>query len=264
MANAWILQPLPATVTASSTAPGYQAAFVMNDYAGVVWKCGAGDIVELIVDLGSDIACDSLLLFGLDGATASMTLQVAAATQAQGSNFAMTSYVGSAAPLLAGSIMPANGRGVALWQAPSEGIMPSRYYRLRLAGLAGTPVSVARLVIGRRLRLERNFANGGSFGVRDLGTLDFSPRGVLLRRRGAKLRTLALTFSNVRKDEVEASTKPLLERIGNTEMVGLVVDPAEDPQRQNRCYFGPLVGDLGQTRRNAVAWEAKTNLVSIF
>ena len=47
-------------------------------------------------------------------------------------------------------------------------------------------------------------------------------------------------------------------------MVALVTDPGADPQLQNRCYFGPLVGDLGQTWRNAAAWEAKTNMVSIF
>lgn len=47
-------------------------------------------------------------------------------------------------------------------------------------------------------------------------------------------------------------------------MVALVTDPAVHAQRQNRCYFGPLVGDLGQTWRNSAAWEAKVNLVSIF
>ncbi len=263
MANAWILSPLPGTVTATSTAPGYQASYVLNDHAGVIWKSTGGAVADLIVDLGSDIVCDSLLLFGCDGATPAATLQVTAATQAQGAGFGATSYAGPAAPMLAGSIMPVSGRGVSLWQAPNA-IPASRYWRLRFAGLDGAPIAVARLVLGKRIQLERNYSNGGSFGVRDLGSLDFSPRGVLLRRRAAKLRTLALTFANIRKDEVEATTKPLLERIGNTEMIGLVVDPAEDPQRQNRCYFGPLVGDLAQTRRNAAAWESKTNLVSIF
>lgn len=263
MANAWILAPLPGTVTASSTAAGYQPSYVMNDYAGVIWKSAAGPSADLVIDLGSDIVCDSLLLFGCDGATAAATLQVTAATAAQGAGFASTSYAGPAVALLAGSVMPVNGRGVGLWQAPAA-IPASRYWRLRLAGLAGGQAAIARVVLGKRIQLERNYSNGGSFGVRDLGSLDFSPRGVLLRRRAAKLRTLALTFANIRKDEVEAATKPLLERIGNTEMIGLVVDPAEDSQRQNRCYFGPLVGDLAQTRRNAAAWESKTNLVSIF
>ncbi|WP_267396553.1 MULTISPECIES: hypothetical protein [unclassified Sphingomonas] len=264
MGNAWILLPLPGTVTASSTAPGYQPGYVLNDYAGVIWKSVAGATADLIIDLGADTNVDSLLLFGCDGAPAATTLQVTAATAAQGAGFGSTSYAGAAAPLLAGSVMPVNGRGIALWQAPAGGIPVSRYVRLRFAGLGGGQAAVGRLVIGKRIQLERNYGNGGSFGVRDLGSLDFSPRGVLLRRRAAKLRTLTLTFSNIRKDEVEAITKPLLERIGNTEMIGLVVDPAEDPQRQNRCYFGPLVGDLANTRRNAAAWEAKVNLVSLF
>ena len=86
----------------------------------------------------------------------------------------------------------------------------------------------------------------------------------MLRTRGAKMRTAALTFSAARKDEVEASVKPLLEQVGNTEIIALVTDPAADPQRQNRCYCGPLVGDLSAVWRNAAAFETKLAVLSLF
>ena len=63
---------------------------------------------------------------------------------------------------------------------------------------------------------------------------------------------------------MEATTRPMLEYLGNTEMVALLTDPAADAQIASRAYFGPLVGDLAHVRRNAVAYEAKINLVSIF
>lgn len=59
-------------------------------------------------------------------------------------------------------------------------------------------------------------------------------------------------------------TQPLLERIGNTEMIALLTDPTADDQCQNRAYFGTLVGDIGHAWRKARLFEAKTNLVSIF
>ena len=260
MANAWILPPAAIVGATAGTSLG-AASHVANDYAGVVWRSSASGTADLVLDLGADVVVDSLLAFGCVGLSAGSTLQVSAATSATGNGGAYD-WTDAAVPALAGSAMPTSGRGVVLWQAASAA-PAARYWRLRFAGLAGQ-VTVARVAIGKRIQLERNFSNGASLGVRDLGSLDFSARGVLLRRRGAKLRTAALTFSSIRKDEVEAMVQPMLERIGNTEAVGLVTDPAADAQRQNRCFFGPLVGDLGTTRRNAVAYEAKASLVSLF
>ena len=72
----------------------------------------------------------------------------------------------------------------------------------------------SRVVIGKRVQPGRNFSYGAGFGVKDLGSVDFSRRGVLLRSRGAKLRTGSLTFSNLKKDEAEQVFKPLLEYLG--------------------------------------------------
>jgi hypothetical protein len=267
--NAWMLKALiPAGVSATSTSVG-DPAYVFNDYAGVVWQARVGDAPVLTIDLGADMPVDTIMLFGLRAfAAATAKVQISLATAAQGSGFGTGQFWTSAQQsLVAGSVMPTSGKGVMLWVAPDVAAPPAsvRYVRLSFLDLgpAGT-VQVARAVVGQRIQLSRNFGYGAAFGLRDLGSVDFSRRGVLLRTRGAKLRTLGLSFSNIAKDEVEATTRPLMEQLGNTETVALVTDPAADAQRQNRCYFGFLVGDLSHTWRNAAAFEAKINLVSIF
>ncbi len=266
MANAWILPPLAMSgITVSSVAIG-AGEYMGNDYAGVVWRSAAGDVATIIVDLGADRPLDALMMFGVDGTTIdAATLEIRLATAGQGSNFAAGSFwAAPVQPLLSGERL-ASGAGVAIasWGAPAPAAV--RYILLRIAGMtAAGSVQIARIVAGKRIQLARNFSYGAAFGVRDLGSLDFTRRGVLQRARGKKLRTVGLTFSNIHKDEVEGVTQPLLERIGNTEMVALVTDPTPDVRRQNRSYFGPLVGDLTHTWRKAQLFEAKTNVVSIF
>jgi len=263
MANAFFLPPLPiAAAFAPSTAAGHDPLFVGNDHAGVVWKAASAAGTDLVLDLGVDRAVDTIMLFGVEGATAGTTLQVIWSTAAAGPGFAPFTGADAPVPLLAGALLPESGRGVALWQAPAT-LPACRYWLLRIAG-AAAPITIGRAVIGTRFQPERNFAYGAAFGVRDLGTADINRRGVLLRSRGRKLRTVGLSFPGLRKDEVEASTLPLMERVGNTECVALVTDPAPHAQRQRRSYFGPLVGDLSHAWRNAAAWEARANLVSLF
>ena len=263
MANAWILAPLsPAAVTAAGSLLAGAALYPFNDYAGVVLQLAcdaAGGTAAIVVDLGSDQPVDSVLAFGIEALPSWGTLTVDLATAAQGQFGG--GFASSAGAAYAGSTPMSSGRGVSFWTADAP--VMARYVRLTFTA-GGQSVRLARVVIGKRIQLGRNFGYGAAFGVRDLGSLDFSARGVLLRRRAKKLRTVGLTFSNINRDEVEAQTGPLLERIGNTEMVALVTDPAPDAQRQNRCYFGPLVGDLSHSWRKAQLFEAKANLVSIF
>jgi hypothetical protein len=267
MANAWLLKPLPIIGASSPTVGSALGDFmnVGNDYAGVVWQSAnalyANGAIVLQLGLAGDQLIDTIMLFGVAGAPDTASVSISAVPVA-GGNFEGSVYNGPAQPLYAGSERGTSGLGVAVLTLPAAKF---HIVRLTFTGLSAAHfVRISRAVIGKRIQLERNFAVGGSFGVRDLGSVDFSARGVLLRRRGAKLRTVALTFSNVRKDEVEAVTQPLIEQIGNTEMVALLTNPDADPQREKRAYFGPLVGDLGHTWRTAAAFEAKINLVSIF
>ena len=268
MANAWMLRPLvPTGLATIGTVTTGQVDYAFNDYAGVVFEMlcdsGAGGMTGSVrLDLGVNTAFDTVMVFGVSRIPSTSSFNVNWATSQQG-NFTGAFSTGTPTSVYAATIIPASGVGVTLWSLPS--VVGARYLSLDYTALtAGRYLRISRVVVGRRVQLARNFSYGANLGVRDLGSLDFSPRGVLQRRRGAKLRTAALTFSSVYQDELETTTKPLLELIGNTDMLGLVLDPDADAQRINRCYFGPLVGDLGHTRRNAVAWETKVNLVSIF
>jgi hypothetical protein len=265
MSNALFVKPLPfASVSASSTASGYAAGNVGNDHMGVVWKSAAGAASRTItVDMGADVVIDTALLLGCTGATSGWTLKVEAATTAQGDTFPAGSWAGATLPFLAGSVMPVSGRGRALWLAPASPPPASRYWRFTIGGLSNAAAIVARLVLGRKIQLIRNFQFGAAFGVRDLGNADFSIRGVLLRRRGVKLRSVGITFGSVHKDEVEAIVHPLIEEIGVTEPVVLITDADADDQRQNRIWFGPLVGDLGTVWAKPDGFEWRANLVSL-
>lgn len=264
MANAWVLKPLPIASVASSSVSKGDASYVANDFSGVVWASSSATSTALLIDFGGDVAIDTLALFGVVApANAQMTVQVA--TSDQGNGFGAGSYYDSPSQaVFAGTNRLSSGTGVALWSAPSDGRPAARYLRIVFALSPAGVIQISRAAAGVRMVLGRNFVFGAAMGVRDLGALDFSRRGVLLRSRGKKLRTMSVTFSNTYKDEVEAAVQPLVEQVGNTEPVVLITDPTADAMRERRCFFGPFVGDLQNTWRTAVAWEWKANVVSLF
>ncbi len=247
MSNSIVVKPLPlASVSASSTAAGYDPANIGNDYMGVVWKSATGAASRTItVDMGANVTIDTAVLLGCTGADANWTLKVEAATSAQGNTFPAGSWVGATLPFLAGSEMPVSGRGRALWLAPASPPPASRYWRFTIGGLGTGAATVGRLVLGRKIQLAENVVYGAAFGVRDLGSLDFSRRGVLLRQRGKKLRTINVSYEAVTRAEVESYIHPLLEELGNTDPLAFILDPDADAQRQNRIWFGVMIGDLG-------------------
>lgn len=263
MANAWIIEPLPAVPAGSyGTVQIGPVGNMLNDHAGVVVQMATdfeNRLAAVTLDMGADVAFDTVLIFGLAIIPGGSRFRVDYATAAQG-NFSGGHTNGPEVSAFAGDQA---SKLVTLWSVDAPVV--ARYINLvYLCSVPPVPVRFARVVVGRRIELERNFSFGAGFGVKDLGSLEFSRRGVLLRNRGAKLQTTALTFSSVRRDEVEQLTRPLIERIGNTECVAVVTDPAAGARRGDKCYFGPLVGDLSQTWRRADAWEAKINMVSIF
>ncbi|WP_380873590.1 hypothetical protein [Sphingomonas sp. DBB INV C78] len=247
-----------------------------NDYAGIVWQSGVADAVAIVVDLGADVDLDTIGLFGIAGTLlSSASLRVSLATAAQGpamngSNVTTGTGTGNfwqpfTQALYAGSSMPVLGGGRSLWQKPAGGPPLFRYVNINVFGMGATNyVQMSRVAIGKRIQLDRNFVFGGAFGVRDLGNFDLSPRGVLIRRRSVKLRTAGVSFPHIHRDEVEAQVTPLLERLGNTEVVMLVTEPDAHAQRQNRMYLGPMVGDLSAVWAKADGFEWRCNLVSLF
>ncbi|MBP6031246.1 MAG: hypothetical protein KA533_07445 [Sphingobium sp.] len=269
MSNATILKPKPMTVlSGTNTLSGYAAANAANDYMGVVWKAqSAGSALQwIIVDMGADVAVDTVVLLGLTGALSTWTLRIDAATQAQGSGFgAGTFHQYASVPLLAGSAATSSARGRAYWEAPAGGPAAARYFRIVIDTLVNnTAITIARVVLGTRIRPTRNFDFGAVFGLRDTGLADFSRRGVLLRTRGMKLRSVGLSFNSLYRDEVESFIHPLIEKVGGTGPIALILDPDAHAQRQNRIWFGPLTGDLGTiwARANAgFQWQA--NIVDL-
>jgi hypothetical protein len=256
--NGWALRPLPiSAMTAGSTVAGYDPASVMNDYLGVVWR-GSGTTPYLQADLGSAQAVDAVLMFGCTDATAGMTVQITGADNAAITLNPVVAYTGT---FLAGANFPTHGRGVgyAEFAAP----ITKRYWYMQFGSVPGGGFSVGRLVLGSRLLLARNFDFGAGFGLRDLGSADVSNRANLLRRRGPKLRTVGVTYSNIYKDEVIAKVQPLIEFNGATEPIVLVTDPAADADRQKRAYFGLMTGDLGTIQRNSVGFQWKAQLTDL-
>ena len=267
MSNSIVVKPLPlASVSASSTAAGYDPANIGNDYMGVVWKSATGAASRTItVDMGANVVIDTVVLLGCTGADANWTLKVEAATSAQGNTFPAGSWVSATLPFLAGSEMPVSGRGRALWLAPASPPPASRYWRVTIGGLGTGAATVGRLVLGRKIQLAENVVYGAAFGVRDLGSLDFSRRGVLLRQRGKRLRTINVSYEAVTRAEVESYIHPLLEELGNTDPLAFILDPDADAQRQNRIWFGVMIGDLGTVwaRPGGGGFEWRANIVDL-
>lgn len=271
MSNALLFRPLGwLGITASDTSPGFSAANLAPlpvPRMGRIWRASAGSATRnLVIDLGSDQPVDTIALFGLASGGAApgsgWTWSIDLATSAQGA-FPGSFWAGSSATLLAGSALPVSGKGKALWLAPAGAPASARYVRINFANLASAVLDLAMVAIGTRFQPARNYAYGAAFGVRDLGTLDYSSRGVVLRRPGVKLRGMGLTFRSLHRDELESTLQRLLEQVGNTDPVVLVSDPDAHPQRQNRMGIGHLTGNLGSVHRVPGFFQAEINFVAV-
>lgn len=271
MASAFLMRPLPWTaITPSNTASGFSGANLAPwpvPRMGRVWRSDAGGATRsIVIDLGSDQPVDTIALFGLGNAngapSAGWNWSVDLATAAQGA-FSGSFWAGTSATLLAGSVLPVSGRGKALWMAPAGAPAAARHVRLNFSALASAALQIALVAVGQRFQPARNYSYGAAFGVRDLGQIDYSPRGVVLRRPGIKLRGMGLTFSALRREELEDSLQRLFERVGNTDPVVLVSEPDPHPQRQNRMGIGHLTGNLGSVHRVPNAFQAEVNFVAV-
>lgn len=271
MSNAFLLRPLVwAGLTASDTASGYDAANLAPwpvPRMGRVWRSSPGSATRaIVIDMGIDQSLDTIALFGIGNGNAApspaWSWSIDLATEAQGP-FTGAFWAGAGETLLAGSQLPVSGKGKALWLAPGDAPGAARYIRLNFAALDGAALQIALVAVGERFQPSRNYSYGAAFGVRDLGQLEYSPRGVVLRRPGAKLRGTGLSFSALRLDEIEDTLQRLFERIGNTDPVVLVTDPAAHPHRQSRMGIGHLNGNLGSVHRIPGAFQADVNFVAV-
>lgn len=264
MANGFLLKPLDlALVTCSTAATGYKASNVNDDRMGLVWRSlASGGTQSLVIDLGANTAVDTITLHGLTDALPAWQWAVELATSAQG-KFTGAYWSGTAADLLAGATMPQNGRGRALWEAPDDAPASARYVRIAFSALADAAIEVARVCIGQRITLGRNFTYGAALGIRPLGSTAFSARGVLLRRRGARLRGVGVAVDAATRSEAETLIMPLLEQVGNDETVCLCMESTADDELQNRIWLGFLQGDLGSIYAGHDRFTASFNVLAV-
>lgn len=271
MSNALLFRPLTwASITASSQQTGFAPASLSPwpvPRMGRVWRSATGGASQtLTIDLGADTPLDTIAVFGLGNQnaapSASWQWTIALASAAQGA-FTGAFWNGTAQDALAGSVLPVSGFGKALWRAPSGAPAAARYVRITFSGLSNASVQAAIVAIGKAFVPARNYSYGAAFGVRDLGVLDYSPRGVIARRAGARLPGFGLTFNALRREEVEGELHRLFEQVGNTDPVVLVTDPADHAERQNRIGLGHLTGNLGSVHRVPGFWQAEINFVRV-
>jgi hypothetical protein len=247
--------------SAVAAAAGYPLLNMLNDHMGIVFRSSGGQANDsLTVDLGaSPPAVGAALFFGCTGAKAGWTLSVSAADDIDQTVNVLVFPTGA---FLAGATFPTHGRGVGYWESAAADVT-RRYWRFTFGGLGGDAVTIARLAMGPRLRLDRNFGFGGAFGVRDFGRFDLSPNAAMLRRRAPKLRVLSITFPSVTKDEAEEKVQPLLELAAGQELIVIVTDPEAHAQRQRRCWIGPLIGELGTVWATPRRWEWRAGLLDM-
>lgn len=271
MANAILFRPLIwESISADSEQLGFQPGLLSPwpvPRMGRIWRSTGGSATKVLtIDLGSDTPLDTIALFGIgaenDPPSDDWQWTVALATAAQG-GFAGSFWNGTAADLLAGETLPVSGFGKALWQAPAGAPAAARYVRITFSALANARIQVALLAIGKAFQPARNYSYGAAFGVRDLGLLDYSPRGVITQRRGAKLPGVGLRFTALRREEIEDTLQRLFERVGNTDPVVLITDPSAHAQRQNRIGIGHLTGNLGSIHRVPNFFQADINFVGV-
>lgn len=261
MANAFLLAPMRISdfrVDGSLTMgdPSYLA----NDYVGVVCRVqcdNPGNGAALRFDLGSNQSVDTFMLFGLTDFPAEGTVIISYAVSAAPETFIA---VATQPPYAGGP--RTDGLGVLLCLAAAP--VTARWIQFTfLAPSSGFAVKCSRAVIGTRFQPAIGFEYGAEFGVKDLGSLDVNARGVLLRHRGKKLRTLSLNFPSLSREEAESKAQKMLEQLGNSECVALCTNTAPEFERMNRCYYGPLIGDLGRTWVSARGHEVRINLLGL-
>ncbi len=258
MANAFLVEPLAfSSVAADSSAAGTTPEALGDDMIGVVHRGTATPTAWIEVDLGSAQAVDFAAFLAAEGGATGQRVR-AAATQADLT--AAPGYDSGTVGFAAGTETGAWGRVHSWWEASSP--QSWRWWRFDLSGLAA-PFAAGRLVMGRRIRFSRNYKFGLAPGIKDLGRAGVAIHGALDRRRGARLRTLQIAWSSLTRVEVEQDLMPMLERLGRTEPLLLVTDPAPDPRRSRRIYFGWVDEDIETPNRHYDQWEWRTKIMSV-
>ncbi len=260
MANGFLLRSHGFTSAAFSTpAAGTSAAFVANDFMGMVLRANSNTApAAALLDFGFVRPVDTVaVLEAVCRTSAALGISVAV-----GNDPTFASFIEQIDLTPAATETPTlSGRGVGVGFFSTTHFC--RYALVQVRSDNTFAPEFARAVIGTRLQPGRNFSFGVGRGVNDLGTVEFAPRGAFLRRNAARRRTLGLSWQYLTEIEAEQQALPLLEAVGTTEALFACLDPDPDPSRIRRCYFGPLQGNPALSWRGRDRWEKRLQIVSL-
>lgn len=257
MSNGFLLDGYAGTISsAGAPVSPTTGANLGNDYVGLVLRTATAASLDARVDFGGAVAIDTAALLNTNVPTGALYRLEANTT----SDFTTPAFT-TGNLTLASEFGSADGFRHLLVTLTSS--QTYRYWRFVVFGVSGTQLEAAFLRMGVRYEPARNFDFGLSRGVRDLGEVEFSTRGALLRRAGKRLRLLGISWSFVSADEAERLALPLLERAGNGRFLLACVNSDASGERTRRLYFGPLEGNLGLTWRAHDLFEKRLTLASV-
>lgn len=152
---------------------------------------------------------------------------------------------GGSAPYDSGAvdfISPAITRDDGLYHSHLE--LPSvetgvTWWRIDITGHTGD-FEAAFLVLGEKAEPSRFYNHDFQDGIDDLGSLAFTAWAVPDEEDGVVLRTKEFTLGWQTKAEMEATFRPMMERLGTRGMVYLCFDPEANTYRQANTYFGTM------------------------
>lgn len=179
-----------ATVTASSTADGTEAAALTRPHLSDVWQCTGSQAAEWIkLDLGSAVACGGFALIGhdLDGTETGLTLQASTTDD-------------WASPPWSLSLTHQSGVIAAFFSEQTY-----RWWRFTFTKASAADLrSAGRLMLGPSYEITRGPRRDGfRWGHRDLSTVRVVPGGQAHADAGAVLRTLSAALPALPQADVD-------------------------------------------------------------
>lgn len=249
MAN--LLMLVPRAITALAASRGSSAANLLTDDPKEVWSDSAvGSAVSIDIDLGAEVAIDTICLAAVYGAAAGATWSIAAGDL----GYTEITLKPSGALRAVDAAGQAPTVSHAFWTGASVNV---RYVRITLFQPAGSlPLKVGRALVGKAFIPQFNKEWGAGRGVIDTGTATRLPSGGFAIAQGAKLGTYRWTFGDLSESETEQLYALQIET-GQTGPLLVVEDPAATAGQRNRIHYGLLTSLRPFERRNPrqTRWE---------
>lgn len=220
---------------ASAAQSGYPV-YHLNRHkaAGLIWQANAtgGLWARGVFNATASIDfCAMILANAQPGTTIRVRL---GATQADvdGSS---APYDSTPLPFINPSIVRDDGLYHSHLELPS--VQTATWWRIDIGGHSGA-FQASSLIFGAKIEPTHFYNFDWEYGIRDLGSIDFTRNGVVDEAEGAIWRTIDFTLGWQSEAEFEASFRPMAEALGKRGVVYLCFDPEPTTYRQARTYLG--------------------------